>query len=525
MNVLAYEVEMASEHPAETLLALGRRGWERVSPQAMQKSWGVIEATLVLHQSPKKGNAPYLMLHVESRQDEPRYRGTGEPVAPESLNEILQIILAEDEFALVPDGSTSTTTVSYELALGMARVARNVLRRGVSITTHRVTPTTVIEGRVVNQRLQFHVLIPPHNKQAFVEDGQCWVPVRRVTPTDAVETVYNLEVAEDNSYVAGSVGVHNCQPFSSAGRRRGSDDDRYLWPEFLRVIRETRPRWVLGENVRGLLSIDAGREFGAILRDLAASGYRVGWVCYGAADVGAPHRRDRVFIIGHRLADAEGDGRLPRGSEHAGLERAAGAPRCGRCGGEPRRRPGAEPQNGHLQPEEGMVNANGAGCAGQPGHPATEPDSDRQDDGLPEPGDSLGDAAGQGLQEREPRQVGRPEPQPQPERSGVGLADACCQRLPERDGGGGTSWARTDVAGNSKRPTEPSLGGGPYGIPRRLDGHWPSGPGEAQEAWEPPRTARGIPNRVARIKALGNAVVPQQVLPILLAIADELRRP
>jgi DNA (cytosine-5)-methyltransferase 1 len=68
-------------------------------------------------------------------------------------------------------------------------------------------------------------------------------------------------------------GGFPCQPHSLAGRRQGSADERDLWPEFARVIRELGPRWVLAENVPGLLSIDAGRVFGNILQDLAACGY------------------------------------------------------------------------------------------------------------------------------------------------------------------------------------------------------------------------------------------------------------
>jgi len=94
-------------------------------------------------------------------------------------------------------------------------------------------------------------------------------------------------------------GGFPCQPFSFAGKRKGEADNRFLWPEMLRVICEIRPRWVVAENVRGILSIDAGRTFGRILSDLAQNGYRVGWLCYGAGDVGAPHKRERVFIVAH----------------------------------------------------------------------------------------------------------------------------------------------------------------------------------------------------------------------------------
>jgi len=95
-------------------------------------------------------------------------------------------------------------------------------------------------------------------------------------------------------------GGFPCQSVSFAGKRCGAADNRWLWPEFHRIIRLLGPRWVLAENVPGLLSIDAGRLFGGILRDLAACGYGAEWDCIPAAAVGAPHIRYRVFIIANR---------------------------------------------------------------------------------------------------------------------------------------------------------------------------------------------------------------------------------
>lgn len=92
-------------------------------------------------------------------------------------------------------------------------------------------------------------------------------------------------------------GGFPCQPHSIAGERKASDDERDLWPEYRRVISETNPRWVLGENVWGLLSSEDGRFFGGILRDLAGLGYNVGWCCFPAYTVGAHFTGERVFII------------------------------------------------------------------------------------------------------------------------------------------------------------------------------------------------------------------------------------
>lgn len=94
-------------------------------------------------------------------------------------------------------------------------------------------------------------------------------------------------------------GGFPCQPFSHAGKRNGTSDDRYLWPEMLRVIREVKPVWVVGENVAGLLSMDGGAVFEEICASLEAKGYAVEAFVLPAISRGAPHRRDRIWIVAH----------------------------------------------------------------------------------------------------------------------------------------------------------------------------------------------------------------------------------
>lgn len=92
-------------------------------------------------------------------------------------------------------------------------------------------------------------------------------------------------------------GGFPCQPYSVAGKRLGKEDDRHLWPEMLRAIREIQPRWIVGENVRGLLSWNDGVVFEEVCSDLESEGYEVQAFIIPAAGVGAPHRRERVWII------------------------------------------------------------------------------------------------------------------------------------------------------------------------------------------------------------------------------------
>jgi DNA (cytosine-5)-methyltransferase 1 len=94
-------------------------------------------------------------------------------------------------------------------------------------------------------------------------------------------------------------GGFPCQPYSAAGKRKGKDDARHLWPEMLRVIREVRPRYIVGENVYGLVTWNGGLVFEEVCTDLEAEGYAVWPIVIPAAAVNAPHRRDRVWFVAY----------------------------------------------------------------------------------------------------------------------------------------------------------------------------------------------------------------------------------
>lgn len=135
------------------------------------------------------------------------------------------------------------------------------------------------------------------------------------------------------------IGGYPCQPFSIAGKQRGVDDPRHLWPDIARIIREVQPAFCFFENVRQ--HINVGLD--AVWSDLRAMDYRVEGGIFSAAEVGAPHRRERLFLLAHATGARCGQGQDPRtGGGHAGnggggsieLERSstalAHAPGCGR---------------------------------------------------------------------------------------------------------------------------------------------------------------------------------------------------
>lgn len=117
-----------------------------------------------------------------------------------------------------------------------------------------------------------------------------------------IRTVTNKRLAEfgiDGREITVISAGFPCQPYSLAGKGLGDRDERDLWGEVARVLTEIKPKWFVGENTPGLFTRQNQRFFRRVLDDLTALGYRVGWGIWGACDVGAPHKRDRVFICGN----------------------------------------------------------------------------------------------------------------------------------------------------------------------------------------------------------------------------------
>jgi len=116
-----------------------------------------------------------------------------------------------------------------------------------------------------------------------------------ITKSDFSKYEYSVDIIS---------GGFPCQPYSTAGKRKGKNDERHLWPEMLRAIREVAPRYVVGENVFGLTNWNGGTVFDEVHTDLELAGYEVAAVVIPAAAVNAPHGRDRVWFVARRNATA-----------------------------------------------------------------------------------------------------------------------------------------------------------------------------------------------------------------------------
>ena len=136
---------------------------------------------------------------------------------------------------------------------------------------------------------------------AFCErDEFCQKVLKKHWPaTPIFDDIKTLNGDEFNGAIDIICGGFPCQPWSNAGERRGKADDRHLWPEMLRVVQQVRPRWVVGENVAGIVNMGLDQ----VLFDLGAEGYSVQSFNIPALAVGARHLRERIWIIAHADSD------------------------------------------------------------------------------------------------------------------------------------------------------------------------------------------------------------------------------
>jgi DNA (cytosine-5)-methyltransferase 1 len=120
----------------------------------------------------------------------------------------------------------------------------------------------------------------------------------------------DIRNVKGNRYQADVItGGFPCQPFSVAGKRKGTDDDRYLWDETIRVIRECKPKWFIGENVEGIINIQDGMVLRQVQNDLEEEGFEVRCLIIPASSKGAWHQRKRVWILANSNSGVRGRGR------------------------------------------------------------------------------------------------------------------------------------------------------------------------------------------------------------------------
>lgn len=183
------------------------------------------------------------------------------------------------------------------------RVFSEVYKQPYSIYKTERPKTTVIEGRTVNQKDTYELCFKKEKRpqdKAFYEDGFIWFPVTKVEE-DEIETIYDLTVEENHSFTVQGVIVHNCQDFSVAGKGKGGDKgsgtrSSLLW-ECERIIRAVKPKYLLMENVKNLLSDKHRHNFNEWFKVLESMGYTNYYKVLNAKDYGIPQNRERIFCV------------------------------------------------------------------------------------------------------------------------------------------------------------------------------------------------------------------------------------
>lgn len=201
------------------------------------------------------------------------------------------------------NGRFKATSVSRELIYGLAQCIAKVYKQPYSIYKTERPKTTVIEGRTVNQKDTYELCFKKEKRpqdKAFYEDGFIWFPVTKVEE-DEIETVHDLTVEENHSFTVQGVIVHNCQDFSVAGKGKGGDKgsgtrSSLLW-ECERIIRAVKPKYLLMENVKNLLSEKHRHNFNEWFKVLEGMGYTNYYKVLNAKDYGIPQNRERIFCV------------------------------------------------------------------------------------------------------------------------------------------------------------------------------------------------------------------------------------
>lgn len=206
------------------------------------------------------------------------------------LSENLRISLLEGYFQRMDSVRYAQPCSGMQLLVGMKILAAGAGYR--SSILYEENPSIHSTG---TYRIKFNT--SPIDPDDFDDDGY-WGRVNEKTVGRSNVLVYNLEVEDDHSYVAAGIAVHNCQSFSVAGKREGLAGASGLMYEYIRAVRELRPRWFVWENVPGALSSERGGAYRQLLSEMDALGYGLAWRVLDAQFFGVAQRRERVFLVG-----------------------------------------------------------------------------------------------------------------------------------------------------------------------------------------------------------------------------------
>ena len=198
------------------------------------------------------------------------------------------------------------SSINRGMLYSVSLIINKLYNRPTCFYKIKVAKTKIIEGREVNQKEWYQLRFKPTtNKQdkAFYEDGYIWYPFNKLTIAKK-ENVYNMEVEEDHSYIIQGCISKNCQDFSLAGKQAGGDKDSgtrsSLMYETIRIVEKLKPKYVIWENVKNLLSKKHRHNFDAYLETMEQLGYTNYYQVLNAKDYGIPQNRERVFTISIR---------------------------------------------------------------------------------------------------------------------------------------------------------------------------------------------------------------------------------
>ena len=194
------------------------------------------------------------------------------------------------------------SSVSRELIYGVGQCVAKAYKMPYSIYKHVGSSKYVIEGREVNQRPTYTLtydFIEAEKKRAFYDNGCIWTPISKVINTGNFDDVYDIEVDEDHSFTANGCIAHNCQDISISGVQKGIKKGTRsgLLFEVERIVEYNKPKYLLMENVKNLVSKNHIEAFTEYINKLESLGYGSHWMILNGADYGCPQNRERVFMF------------------------------------------------------------------------------------------------------------------------------------------------------------------------------------------------------------------------------------